>query len=375
MIDASTAPADLPVLVLLFGAVFLGLLVASVGAWVWFLVNLKQVRLWNGWQGEQTASRIGFIDLLGCACCMIVAQFLALGTIQAFMPKASINGTEVAVVAGQDAIPTLSPEPKKPAEIPKWLAPVLTLSFLIGGALSVLLLYVRTGLNLQQLGINGTEWIRDCGIGLIAFVLVTPVILIFSNLVVRLTEVEYKHPVIDAMKQYPWTFPLLFFGAVICAPLWEEFVFRGLLIRWFDAIRQSRGSFRGILLGGNAPTASTPEPADETILDVKALESTNPYQPLELAAQESRLTAATSNAADSKATPECLPPWWPAILSGVLFGLAHMSYGMSWVPLILFGVVLGRLFQLRRSIFPCVVLHACFNGLSMLGMAAQIFSK
>lgn len=374
MTDASSAPADLPVLLLLFAAVFFGLLVTSVVAWVWFLVNLKQVRLWTGWQGVQPASRIGFIDLIGCACCMIVAQFLMLGTIQAFLPKASITSPDV-VVTDQDTVPTASPEPKKTGEIPKWLAPVLTLSFLIGGALSVLLLYVRTGANLKQLGIHGTEWIRDGGVGLIAFVLVTPVILIFSNLVVRLTDVEYKHPVIDAMKQYPWTFPLLFFGAVICAPLWEEFVFRGLLIRWFDSIRQSRGNFRGIVLGGNAPNASTPEPTDETTLDVNTPESTNPYQPLEFAAQESRLNTATSNAADPKTTPECFPPWWPAILSGVLFGLAHISYGMSWVPLILFGIVLGRLFQLRRSIFPCVVLHACFNGLSMLGMAAQIFSK
>jgi hypothetical protein len=32
------------------------------------------------------------------------------------------------------------------------------------------------------------------------------------------------------------------------------------------------------------------------------------------------------------------------------------------------------LFQLRKSILPCIVVHACFNGLSMLGLAVQVLS-
>jgi membrane protease YdiL (CAAX protease family) len=58
----------------------------------------------------------------------------------------------------------------------------------------------------------------------------------------------------------------------------------------------------------------------------------------------------------------------------MVFGLAHFSYGISWVPLILFGLISGRLFQLRRSIVPCIVLHACFNALSMFGLAARVFT-
>ena len=60
------------------------------------------------------------------------------------------------------------------------------------------------------------------------------------------------------------------------------------------------------------------------------------------------------------------PPWWPTLLSGTLFGLAHFSYGVSWVALILFGIVLGRLYQIRQSIIPVIMVHFMFNGMNIV---------
>jgi hypothetical protein len=68
-------------------------------------------------------------------------------------------------------------------------------------------------------------------------------------------------------------------------------------------------------------------------------------------------------------------PWWPALLSGAIFGLAHFDYGVSWMPLMVLGIVLGRVYQLRQSIVPCVVVHALFNGFSMLGLGAQLLTQ
>jgi hypothetical protein len=85
-------------------------------------------------------------------------------------------------------------------------------------------------------------------------------------------------------------------------------------------------------------------------------------------------TAAKSGGeAEPTLATEALPPWWPAIVSGVLFGLAHFGYGVSWVPLMTLGVVQGRLFQLRRSLIPCIVVHGLFNSMSMMGLAINIF--
>ena len=69
------------------------------------------------------------------------------------------------------------------------------------------------------------------------------------------------------------------------------------------------------------------------------------------------------------------PPWWVAIVSGIVFGLAHFEYGVSWVPLCVLGTVLARVYQLQRSILPCFIIHALFNSLAMVGFAVELFVK
>jgi hypothetical protein len=206
--------------------------------------------------------------------------------------------------------------------------------------------------------------------------LATPVILILSGIVNSLTDIEYEHPVIEAMKQHPWMFPLLFFGAVICAPIWEEYAFRGLLIRWLDSIRFSGGNLKTVFLGQPASTVALSDSQDEPGLSY-ASASGNPYEPpnaTQFQANELSSSSFPKTGGTLPSNGDTFPPWWPAIVSGMVFGLAHFSYGISWVPLILFGLISGRLFQLRRSIVPCIVLHACFNALSMFGLAARVFT-
>ena len=72
---------------------------------------------------------------------------------------------------------------------------------------------------------------------------------------------------------------------------------------------------------------------------------------------------------------ESYPPWWIAVVSGLLFGLAHFEYGVSWVPLVVLGTVLARVYQLQRSILPCFLIHALFNSLAMVGFAFELFVK
>ena len=57
---------------------------------------------------------------------------------------------------------------------------------------------------------------------------------------------------------------------------------------------------------------------------------------------------------------------WAVVVSAFCFGLAHLGQGLGWVPLIGFGVAAGYLARRRGTILPSIVLHALFNGLSVL---------
>ncbi len=57
---------------------------------------------------------------------------------------------------------------------------------------------------------------------------------------------------------------------------------------------------------------------------------------------------------------------WAVVVSAFCFGLAHLGQGLGWVPLIGFGLAAGYLARRRGTILPSIVLHALFNGLSVL---------
>jgi hypothetical protein len=92
----------------------------------------------------------------------------------------------------------------------------------------------------------------------------------------------------------------------------------------------------------------------------------------ELVTQEAFESNVTNEDTDRS---EDFPPWWIAVVSGLLFGLAHFEYGVSWVPLVVLGTVLARVYQLQRSILPCFLIHALFNSLAMVGFAFELFVK
>jgi hypothetical protein len=51
--------------------------------------------------------------------------------------------------------------------------------------------------------------------------------------------------------------------------------------------------------------------------------------------------------------------------SSAAFALAHHGQGLAWVPLFLFGLVLGWMARRTGSIVPCILLHAAFNAVSV----------
>ncbi len=429
VVDKPTELQALLVIVVAF--VFLVGLAGSIAAWFWALGHFEGIRRWTGWDRDRPQTVIGIVDLVACFFAMVFAQTLVLYSITlvvgrdavfpnrtkapaeeisvlpaSFAPDPSqenvINsaleltsqlktqsetqlqtqletqlGTELRTESGSesedktdqkeasdDTEPTIAP----------WITPILTMSFLLGGIISVGLVLIRTGARPAQIGLSLQRFGTDVLIGGMVFLMMTPVLMIVSSIAISITDVEYQHPVMDAMAKEPWTYPLLFIGAVICAPIWEEYVFRGLLIGWLDSIRSSGGRWWVILLGC---TGRVPKHFESGSFGAGRFSTDNLG---ELNLDENRLSvdAAAVSDDDRDAVAESdnrYPPWWPAILSGLLFGLAHFEYGVSWIPLVVFGTVVGRLYQLRRSIVPCVVVHALFNGMSMLGLAMQLMDQ
>ncbi len=81
---------------------------------------------------------------------------------------------------------------------------------------------------------------RDIGIGVWVLFLMLPPIFIINVVTSLASGVEYNHPIIDAIKGYPWLVGVVAFQAVIVAPIAEEFLFRGLLIGWFESAHFGR---------------------------------------------------------------------------------------------------------------------------------------
>jgi membrane protease YdiL (CAAX protease family) len=442
-------------LTLLSGFTFLmlGGLAASLALHAWVIRNFQWLIHWQGWQRDRPHQRIGLVDLVLFVACMVVVQGLILSIVvasvgikprpvsgqsasvgimtpvvtdhkqDAELTQDSIGGSssttsmesdtaESSIDDGQD--PSSASGAKNSSDqVPPWLTPILTLSLLLGALLAALVIVLRTRASPVELGFWSNRLVADVWIGALVFLWVTPIVLIQSQIAAKWTEVEYEHPVIDAMRENPMAYPMLFFGAVICAPLWEEFAFRTLVIGWLDTIRASKWRLVTILFGtrpqvieqpSNPPSNTNHEIdestisarlEDDTIVDsASSYPSINPYAvpPGSHAAHADSIRSTnqsfaelprnasaewneqpTVENADAACGADGYPPWWPAITSGVLFGLAHLGYGVSWIPLITLGIVLGRLFQLRRSLVPCIVVHGLFNSISMIGLAINVF--
>ena len=63
---------------------------------------------------------------------------------------------------------------------------------------------------------------------------------------------------------------------------------------------------------------------------------------------------------------ERLPMWAAALISAALFGILHVTTGISVVPpLIAFGFLLAFLYEKTGSIVPCILLHMLNNSVAL----------
>lgn len=394
--------------VVALGFIFLSLLVASFASWGFLIYRMSKGLRFQSAQ-KPTAS-IGFIDCLIGFLAVVMCFSMAIATWRIFglpnvnagnvvasdsqqtqseidsieespSPEATKSEETALATENSTANPTSPAKTQNTGEVPAentdrkssksvrviskeevlgsgWLS-----AFQLVAAFTTMLIVAhRIHWDWRGLGLPGTGVLRDIGMGAWVLFLMLPPIVMINVATGLLSGIEYNHPIIDAIKNYPWLVGIIAFQAVIVAPITEEFLFRGLLIGWFESAHFGRTA-NAVLFGWKPNSHPNESTALNPPFEERSLINRSPYD-------SSSLTSSyeLSSATESTSPGSYVAPWWPAIVSGILFGLAHFSYGVSWVPLIVFGIILGRVYQLRQSLIMCITVHMIFNGINILNL-------
>ncbi len=352
--DVPMSPQSaLAALGLLFIAAFF--LIGPIVAWV-----IYAARPFSTWK---PISPIGFgaVGLVDIAVCFVLMFVLAMGVTRAWRSELGARydamresmPSDVPAGDGSDASDSATLEPATSDAPDKAYDPLtpmvigsIQFATVLAAFLTVLFVVVRTGCRFSNLGWRFGQLPSDLWFGLLVYLMFAPVIMGINILTGMATQTKYDHPVLELLRHAPL---MAFVMAAIFAPLTEELMFRSLLVGWFESIHFATERWKAFLVGA---LVGQVQAQGSTVADSGAVGQQPPMSP-----EEEPICVAT-----------IVPPWWPAILSGTLFGAAHFSYGISWVPLILFGILLGRVYQLRRSILTTIAIHALHNA-TMIGAA------
>jgi membrane protease YdiL (CAAX protease family) len=257
-----------------------------------------------------------------------------------------------------------------------------------------LVLYPISGTRPSHVGLTAARWQANIRLGLAAFCLVTPLVL-GLYFVVHLLTPSTPHPLEELIQQphFGFEWGLIAFGAVIAAPLLEEWLFRGLLQGWLR-----RASLWGHLViallaltAGILQSLPQAKPPDDRIVWEALVFSwivvtvyTAGVLRIWWPVFQSGLRHFVEPPGESSAptpmpvegqTPVLLPQgprWeafkvdnarWAIVGSAMIFALLHVHWPDP-VALFPLGLVLGWLAYRTQSLIPGIVLHTMFNAVA-----------
>ncbi len=265
-----------------------------------------------------------------------------------------------------------------------------SLSYLIAMLLGVGWLIVRYAADMKHIGLSLKRFFPNLGLGLAAAAMSLPIVALISAVISTGLKAEYDHPLINELRKEGTlsAYLLAVFCAVCVAPLVEEFFFRVMLQGWMESLPWSIKGWWW-LLGSSSQPSPALVGAGEAALPtsdnmavgiqppiVQPAVATNPAALNPYDATSSVSPGSFAGTADETTLNPATPPIWPSLVVGALFGLAHRDYGLSFIPLIVLGIVLGLLYRAKHSIWPCFILHFTLNSISMgsLGIALLVQS-
>jgi membrane protease YdiL (CAAX protease family) len=238
-----------------------------------------------------------------------------------------------------------------------WLLAALLILRPLSAGLIVTFLRFDMSSTIEDLGFSLRRAKTDIMVGLIAFLAIGPIVYTLQDVLTRAYtaiagESPGVHPLIKTVESQPTQSVLLLtaVSAVLVAPVVEEFIFRAVLQGWLEKL------FRKVHIAADQrqdnSAAANAESRPPTQLD-----PSNPYAAGDVDERQ------YMSAAISVPEPVLVAP---IFFSSLLFAIFHIGHGLAPIPLFFLALVLGFLYQRTHRILPCVVVHLCINGLSML---------
>jgi membrane protease YdiL (CAAX protease family) len=219
--------------------------------------------------------------------------------------------------------------------------------------IALCILRLRSGATLPQMGFDLRYVSDDVATGFAAFLAAAPLVYGIQWILTDWLQISYEHPLIKAAgeSENGLTLGLVTLSAVVVAPIVEEYLFRVVFQGWLEKLelrlthQLPESTVSGVPLLDDRPI-SLPINADDILVPAKA----RGFYGLPLG-------------------------MIPIVLSSALFAVAHVGWGQgaAAVPLFVFALVLGFLFQRTHRFMPSMVAHMSLNGLSMLAFFAGQF--
>jgi membrane protease YdiL (CAAX protease family) len=275
----------------------------------------------------------------------------------------------------------------------------LTENMAIGAFSSVVMLVVAplvlkltTRSPLRDLGLSFDKWWLQAAVGVIAFLAIEPVLLATQFAMTRIWE-SNPHPLFQMVREEfsPGVPQLAILLAVFIAPMWEEFLFRGVIQSWMISRFQPRPPKPTPVLDQSlaATTSELQPPAFDTTpappesgRDFGSSVESIP-QPVPAASDEDFPNPWAAPRVEPPRKPDATTPIKPRggsrrgahagiITTSLIFGALHFDQWPAPIAVFLLAVAIGYVYERTGSLIAAFCMHATFNGLSTLFLLGSL---
>lgn len=281
-----------------------------------------------------------------------------------FDPPTAAQSTEIQTETSEE-------QPVGEEEVSSAVPEITSLQILFDAVFS--LLAVVAICMMMKLAVNATwedlgfcfdfTW-SDVRLGMLAGMALIPPLLLLQMALVQLIPSE--HQIVKLFEQQPsgTTMAIMFFSAVIVAPLSEEFFIRVILQGWLEKRSSEHQTAWQRLTNPPEPPIQMPEPSNTD--EAQLAHTADPG----IATSDEQ---ACSNADSELAEP--LHGWYatlPILFSSSCFAVMHFGYGPDPIPIFLLALALGFLYQRTHRLIASITLHALLNGTSLFLLWASL---
>ncbi|MBM4067583.1 MAG: CPBP family intramembrane metalloprotease [Planctomycetes bacterium] len=226
-------------------------------------------------------------------------------------------------------------------------------------------LHLSSGTRPAQVGLSPVRLDANACVGCLGFLLLSPLVWGIHVAVTQLMEPR-GHAFEKILEEaVPVEWALVFFEAIIAAPIYEELVFRGVLQGWLS--RAARGGHFAVamitLVVGQMAMLNF-------LLDAKEDAPFPGWEPMSFACVLGvGYLLASYRAFRPKAGLPAETPEHPHLAiwgTSALFAVVHGSAWPAPIPLFFLSLGLGWMAQRTHSLIGPILCHALFNGISCL---------